>query len=314
MNISAVIPAFNSADFIADAVKSILKQTHPVSEIIIVDDGSTDTTETVVTNLSGPISYIKQRNQGPSAARNTGIDAANHEWIAFLDADDQWTSNKIEQQIELLQKIPELALVAGDMAEINEDDKIITQSVLAKHQLLAKFQAIQGNPVPNALAELVRKNFIPTGTVLVNKNALVDAGQFNESIRFGEDLELWAKIATKHPIACLPEILMLRRQHGNNATQLTTPLLNDLVQVTKSIKAYAAEELKAQDLDPDRLVADAYANLGYRQFSQYDLAKARQAFAASLKQKANKRALLYWISCLLTPRVIKTLRSIKHSL
>ncbi|MBU2568705.1 MAG: glycosyltransferase family 2 protein [Gammaproteobacteria bacterium] len=312
MNISVVIPAYNSAEFIADAVHSILKQTRPITEIIIVDDGSTDNTQQIVEALPGPITYVKQPNQGPSAARNTGIKAANSEWIAFLDADDQWTSDKIDKQLKLLRKIPELVLIAGDMAEIDKSGQLITESVLDKHHLLNKFQAIQDRAIPNALAELVTKNFIPTGTVLVNKSALIEAGLFNQAIRFGEDLELWAKIAAKHPISCMPEILMLRRQHGNNATQLTAPLLSDLAKVMTSIRNYAAKELSLQNIDPNRLVANAYADLGYWHFSEYDLIEARQAFSASLKEKPNKRALLYWLACLMPAGIVKMLRKIKN--
>lgn len=312
MNISVVIPAYNSAEFIADAVHSILKQTRPITEITIVDDGSTDNTQQIVEALPGPITYIKQPNQGPSAARNTGIKAANSEWIAFLDADDQWTPDKIDKQLKLLRKIPELVLIAGDMAEIDKSGQLITESVLDKHHLLNKFQAIQDRAIPNALAELVTKNFIPTGTVLVNKSALIEAGLFNQTIRFGEDLELWAKIAAKHPISCIPEILMLRRQHGNNATQLTAPLLSDLAKVMTSIRNYAAKELSLQNIDPNRLVANAYADLGYWHFSEYDLITARQAFSASLKEKPTKRALLYWLACLLPKEIIKILRQMKN--
>ncbi|MBL1265000.1 glycosyltransferase family 2 protein [Methylomicrobium sp. RS1] len=312
MNISAIIPAYNSAEFIADAVRSILMQTHPVLEIIVVDDGSTDATAEIVVNLPGPIKYIKQQNQGPSAARNTGIKAAGGDWIAFLDADDQWTTDKIEKQINLLKTYPSLALIAGDMTEIDHEDRIITQSVLAKHNLLEKFQHLNGKAIPNALSELVTKNFIPTGTVLVNKTTLIEAGLFNQTIRFGEDLELWARIATKYPISCIPEILMLRRQHGNNATQMTAALLDDLVKVMQSIKKTASQELKAQRINPARLVADAYASLGYWHFDNLNLFNARKAFSASLRQKPNKRALFYWLFCYLSPQMIATMRKIKN--
>ncbi|MGD7035839.1 glycosyltransferase family 2 protein [Methylotuvimicrobium buryatense] len=312
MKISVVIPAYNSAAFIADAVRSILNQSQPVDEIVIVDDGSTDNTEQTVASLSGPIVYINQPNQGPSTARNTGIDAAKNDWIAFLDADDQWTPQKIERQLNVLQNSPELVLIAGDMAEIDNSNRIITESVLNKHNLLSKFQALENRPIPNALAELVTKNFIPTGTVLVKKSALIEAGCFNPNIRFGEDLECWAKIAAKHPIACMPDILMLRRQHGNNATQLTAPLLNDLARVMTSIRNYAAKDLSLQNIDPDRLVADAYADLGYWHFSEYDLITARQAFSSSLKEKPSKRALLYWLACLMPEGIINMLRKIKN--
>ncbi|WP_036300347.1 glycosyltransferase family 2 protein [Methylomarinum vadi] len=312
MKISAVIPTYNNAAFIAAAVASIRKQTVPVAEIIVVDDGSTDDSEAVVEKITPPVTYIKQPNQGPSAARNTGILAARHDWIAFLDADDQWTPDKIEKQADLIHKYPELVLVAGDMAEIDSEDRLITESVLAKHHLLEKFQKLQGGAIPNALAELVSKNFIPTGTVLVKKKALEESGLFNRAIRFGEDLELWAKIAANHAIACIPEVLMLRRQHGNNATQLTAPLLEDLVRVMQSLRSHASEQLLIQGIDPNRLVAQAYADLGYWHFAQYDLGKARPAFAASLKQRPSKRAFIYWLSCLLPAGIIKALRGVKN--
>lgn len=312
MKISAVIPTYNNAAFIAAAVASIRKQTVPVAEIIVVDDGSTDDSEAVVEKIRPPVTYIKQPNQGPSAARNTGILAARHGWIAFLDADDQWTPDKIEKQVDLIHKLPELVLVAGDMSEIDSEERLITESVLAKHHLLEKFQKLQGGAIPNALAELVSKNFIPTGTVLVKKGALIEAGLFNRAIRFGEDLELWTKIAANHAIACIPEVLMLRRQHGNNATQLTAPLLEDLVRVMQSLRTHISEQLLTQGIDPNRLVAQAYSDLGYWNFAQYDLGKARPAFAASLKHRPSKRALIYWLSCLLPVGIIKALRHIKN--
>ncbi|TXK92571.1 hypothetical protein BMR10_17970, partial [Methylococcaceae bacterium CS4] len=163
------------------------------------------------------IKYIRQENQGPSSARNRGIKIAQGDWLAFLDADDQWLEDKIEKQLEALALSPELHLIAGDMQEIGIDNKVITQSVLAKHNLLQKFQTNQSRAIKNALAELVQKNFIPTGTVLVKRATLIESGMFNNLIHFGEDLELWAKIAAKHPITCMPDILMLRRLHEQNA-------------------------------------------------------------------------------------------------
>jgi len=79
-----------------------------------------------------------------------------------------------------------------------------------------------------------------------------------------------------------------------------------------SIRKYAAKDLSLQNIDPDRLVADAYADLGYWHFSEYDLITARQAFSASLKEKPNKRALLYWLACLLPAGIVKMLRKIKN--
>ncbi|CAD6878792.1 Glycosyl transferase [Methylomonas albis] len=312
MKISAVIPAYNSAKFIRAAISSIQAQTSKVDEIIVVDDGSMDDTEQIVKDISHAIIYHKQLNQGPSAARNKGIELASGDWIAFLDADDQWTPDKIAKQIQTLQAHPELHLIAGDMTEIDNDDLLITNSVLAKHQMLASFQHLAGKPVPNALAALVMKNFIPTGTVLVKRHTLIETGMFNAEIRFGEDLELWAKIAACHPITCLPDILMLRRQHGNNATQASEAMLINLTKVMDSICDFAAPQLINQGVSPDNLVAEAQWTLGYWYFNGGDNAKARQAFSKSLSQKFKLGTLLYFISSSLPAPLIDTLRVIKQ--
>ena len=314
MKISAIIPAYNSQDFILDAIHSIQNQTHPVDEIIVIDDGSTDSTQQIIQSQTSDIKYISQENQGPSAARNTGIKVAQGDWIAFLDADDQWMPDKIEKQLLALKHSPELHLLAGDMQEIGINNELITQSVLAKHNLLQKFQEINSLPIKNALAELVNKNFIPTGTVLVNRSTLIEAGMFNTAIRFGEDLELWAKIATKHSITCLPEVLMLRRLHGQNATSCTMPMLIDLVKVMQSIRQYSNNILIAQNINADKLVANAWANLGYWYFINEDYLQAKSAFSNSLKEKFNKRALTYSIACALPRKIIKTIRNTKQTL
>ena len=183
--ISVVVPAYNSAKFLPDCINSIRQQTVPLHEIIIIDDGSSDNTEDVVKTLGDDILYIKQKNQGPASARNHGIQQATGNWIAFLDADDQWVANKIELQLSCLRKHPELQLIAGDMAETNAQSKVEIPSMLAYHGQLELFKQLDGHPLTDACASLVQKNFIPTGTVLAKKESLIQAGLFPETIRFG---------------------------------------------------------------------------------------------------------------------------------
>ncbi len=315
MKISAIIPTYNNAEYIEEAINSILAQTHAVNEIIVVDDGSSDNTAALIKAIkrkAGQLIYIKQANQGPSAARNHGIEIANGDWIAFLDADDHWPKDKMALQIAALKREPSLQLIAGDMAETDQQGNVRVDSVLAKHQLLEQFQGLAGRPLNNALTALVDKNFIPTGTVLVKRAALKQAGGFNPAIRFGEDLELWAKIACHHPITCLPQRLMYRRQHGANATQNTGPMLEDLVKVMSSIRHYGAAQLQQQGTKPDTLVAAALNALGYWHFSQGDYPQARKIFVASLKQQVNKRALLYTMACMLPSLMIKGVKAFKQ--
>ena len=316
MKISALIPTYNNAAFIEEAIDSIRRQSHPVDEIIVIDDGSTDNTEALIATLTtasrDDLTYVKQDNQGPSAARNHGIEIASGDWIAFLDADDRWPQDKIALQIAALKREPSLQLIAGDMAETDQQGNVRVESVLAKHQLLEQFQSLAGRPLNNALTALVEKNFIPTGTVLVKRAALKQAGGFNPDIRFGEDLELWAKIACHHPITCLPQRLMYRRQHGANATQNTGPMLEDLVKVMGSIGQYGAEQLRRQGVKPSTLRASALADLGYWHFSQGNYRQARNVFTSSLKAHLSKRALLYATACLLPKTLITRLKVLKQ--
>ena len=295
MKITAVIPAYNSADYITQALDSIAAQTRPVSEIIVVDDGSNDGTAEVVNNWSGdvPIAVMTQKNQGPSAARNHGIQAAEGDWIAFLDADDQWTPTKIEEQCAALARHPELALVASDMAETDSSGEITTPSVLDQHDLLGFFEALGGAPLPDALAALLRKNFIPTGTVLAKRSVLLEAGLFNPRIRYGEDLELWARIAARHPITCLPRVHMLRRRHEHNATGDEIGMLLDLIEVNRNLTSELAGEMKAQGLDPRGLVAQSAWTAGYWYFAKGDHRRARPLLWCSLKEKPNRKALFH---------------------
>ena len=116
--VSVVIPVYNGAPFLASAVASVRAQSVAVAEIVVVDDGSTDATAEVAKGLG--VSYLCQANQGPGAARNRGVTVATGEWIAFLDADDVWVGEKLARQLEYLAGHPEVVLVSGDMAEVDE--------------------------------------------------------------------------------------------------------------------------------------------------------------------------------------------------
>lgn len=314
ISITAVIPTYNCADYIADCIHSVRNQSYPVKEIVIVDDGSTDQTEQVVKKLGDNIVYIKQPNQGPSAARNTGIKAAKSDWIAFLDADDQWTPDKTACQLDVLENNPSVVLIASDMAEIDRNGNMLVNSVLAKHGLLVGFVELGGKPIPNALAALLQKNFIPTGTVLVQRSNLLEIGLFDPDIRYGEDLALWSKIAEKYPICCVPKVLLLRRQHGANATQATVAMLDDLVKVMLSVRTWGSDTLRRQGVNPNRLIASAWNNVGYYHFANNDAVPARQAFLNSLRESITLKGLVYFVFSSIPQSWASSLRTIKQRL
>lgn len=312
-DISVVIPAYNSARFLPDAIASIRRQRIGFREIIIVDDGSTDNTEILVQQFHGSdIVYIKQDNAGPSAARNRGIEAAQSDWIAFLDADDEWTEDKTRIQLAILEQHPELALIAADMAETDEQGLVTIPSMLELHGQLAEFEALDGAPLNQACASLIRKNFIPTGTVLVRKQALLDAGMFPESIRFGEDLALWARLAARHPITCAPNALMHRRRHNDNATDATEHMLRSLIEVMRLLRDDCGDQMQAQGLSPKHEIAQRAFDLGYWLMTQRRSREARKAYAYAWRESRELRHLLHATLTWMPEAWVQGLRKLKQ--
>lgn len=199
--ISVIIPAWNAATTLDGAVESVLVQklcggigsaAGPAAsplEIIIVDDGSTDDTAAVADALShrrpGLIRVVHQRNAGPSAARNAGIAAARGDYIAFLDADDEWLPGKLQAQLRLLEDDPDI-----DLVSTTKNGKRFSYKP-------RQFQVI--------FKSLLIRNPICTSSVIVKKSALVAAGGFNEKRRLSEDFELWLRIAKRGKIFVLNE-------------------------------------------------------------------------------------------------------------
>lgn len=196
ISISAVIPAYNADEYIARAIDSVLKQTHSVDEIIVIDDGSTDSTAEAVKHYGQKVHYIYQPNAGVSAARNAGIEAAVSNWIAFLDADDEWMPNKIELQTEVLSKNPDLAWISGNylrcLCDENRQRPYLSETVAR--------QLTQGKDVVANFFEAFMKNVWGcTDTMLIRKEVLTRAGLFRLGQKQMEDIDLWWNIARTCP-------------------------------------------------------------------------------------------------------------------
>ncbi|MBY0518500.1 MAG: glycosyltransferase family 2 protein [Bacteriovoracaceae bacterium] len=194
--ISVVIPMFNNAHSIQRAVDSVAKQTYPIEEVIIVNDGSTDNSQSVVENIKSTsqlkIKLFNQKNAGPSCARNIGIKNATGEMVAFLDADDWWLPEKIATQVRILESLPEAGLVS-----CNRNNEMFP------HFLIFGF----GNFVRLPLKLLLIKNFCPTPTVLVHRSIL-EKILFDESMTHLEDLDMWIRISKSYDCYLLNKSLV----------------------------------------------------------------------------------------------------------
>ena len=186
-SVSVIIPAYNSASTIIRALQSVTAQTLAPQEITVVDDASTDTTRSLVATFASsssiPVRVITQTtNSGPSAARNAGWDAATSDYIAFLDADDQWHPRKIELQYQVMKSQPE-----------------VTMSCHGHHfsssTTWADIAASETNATPISFHKFLIRNRCATPTVMLKRNI---SERFDSRKRFAEDYLLWMQITTAH--------------------------------------------------------------------------------------------------------------------
>lgn len=195
--ISIVIPLYNKKELIANTLQTVLNQTYQDFEIVIVNDGSTDSSVVEVEKFNDSrIRLIHQKNEGVSVARNRGIREANGEYIALLDADDEWKPNYLATQIELIKKYPEASVFATNY-EFHDDKKNATPTVIRN----LPFESTDG--ILSNYFEVASTSHPPmwTSAIIVRNEAFQYIGGFPVGIKSGEDLLTWARLATRYKIA-----------------------------------------------------------------------------------------------------------------
>jgi glycosyltransferase involved in cell wall biosynthesis len=194
--VSVVIPAYNRATTIRRAIDSVLAQTWQDFEVVIVDDGSTDTTADVVRAVNDPrVALIQhQQNRGGSAARNTGIRASSAPFIAFLDSDDEWVATKLERQLAVfLRSDDRLALVYTGV------DRMTLDGCVTRHVPSRRFDLARDLLIKNVIGE--------TSLGMVRRSALDCVGGFDESLPSSQDLDLWLRLCERFDADLVPEPL-----------------------------------------------------------------------------------------------------------
>lgn len=194
--VSVVIPAYNAAAHIAEALQSLRAQSCREMEVIVVDDGSVDDTHGIVTRGFPEVRCIRQSNGGASSARNRGVQDARGEWIAFLDADDAWHPDKLRAQLALMRRHPGVRLCRtwGSETPLSEGDTLRSGADgLPEHELLPSLASTLLNP------------YFTTSTVMVRRDAFLAVGGFDTSLKIAEDIDLYLRL-----LRDAPEVLLLK--------------------------------------------------------------------------------------------------------
>ena len=201
--VSVVIPAYNAAKTIGVALDSVRGQSLRVGEIVVVDDGSGDETATIVRDRYADCRFVERTsNGGPAAARNDGLRHSSGEWIAFLDGDDAWLPWRLDVQLRLAERSPDVAVWCGATTGLNHEAPDAGAAPDA--------ETVSTRVIP--LDEFVRHNPVATSTALVKRRVLEEVGGFDEAFRGPEDLDLWLRIAAANEIRRIDAPLARYRQ------------------------------------------------------------------------------------------------------
>lgn len=204
--VSIVIPTYNRENFVKQAVESVLAQTFPDYELIVVDDGSTDDTYRQLFCFSSRIRYVFQPNSGPSRARNTGIQISRGEWISFLDSDDTWKKEKLEQQFRNIEENSKFKIHYTDEIWIRNGRFVNPRK---KHTKYSGWIYLHCLPLC----------IISPSSVLIHRSVFEEVGFFDTSLPVAEDYDLWLRISSIYPIKFLPQKLIIKR--GGHSDQLS---------------------------------------------------------------------------------------------
>jgi glycosyltransferase involved in cell wall biosynthesis len=230
MSVSVVIPCYNQGRFLGQAIASAAAQHGLVSEIVVVDDGSTDDTPAVATR-DGSVRYLRQERKGLSEARNSGWRASSSEYIVFLDADDRLLPRAINAGLEALRRWPHAAFVFGHYELIDElgailptwrelrvaDDRTFTTGDF--ELVLPDGRRAGRSPQPRRVSDhytaMLRRNYISMhAAVLYRRAVLVETGGFDPRLSAAEDYELYLRVTRSHPVACHDEVVAQYRRHS----------------------------------------------------------------------------------------------------
>ena len=293
--VSVIIPAYNSAQFIAETIRSVLAQTYDNFEIVVVDDGSTDLTLEVLSGFGEQIKLLTKANGGPASARNLAIRNSSGAYIAFLDGDDLWMPEKLAEQVAFLEAHPEVGMTYSEalmFAEVGGEKQIRGQI---------------GFTGETSFCHLLLGDHIPNSTVMMRRECLDKIGWLNESrdLIAVEDYEYWLRLAKSFSIKAIAKPLAYYRVHANN-------LMGDGEDIERSLRLPIIALNETEKLFPDcwrecgmekkLLLARLTIRAGFAYKQRGDWWNCLRKFRQALGHRFNLRVLRWIVAATLLKR------------
>jgi glycosyltransferase involved in cell wall biosynthesis len=311
-----VITAYNVGPYIAEALQSVLNQTYRDFEIIVVDDGSTDETPTVLAPFRQRLLYVAQENRGAGAARNAGLRLARGEFVTFLDGDDVWLPNFLERGVRALRQYPRAALAFSGGYQTDSHGRIRRPMLPTAPEAFWAWIGRHGDLASGLVEghlywELLFRNFIRTpSAVTLRKAILEETAGFDEHMRNGQDYALWVELARRHSFVFVNAPLIKYRFHTGGLSG------DDAVRWDRWERAgLTILEREMARVPPEwrpmlrRRIAAYYWRLGWRQFHANRFADARPMFRRCLcYRRSHAGAWTYWVISFLPERAVQRVR------
>jgi len=300
--VSVVIPVYNGQRYLRQTIDSVLAQTYPAIEVIVVNDGSTDDSAEIIASYGSRLVAINQDNQGVSLARNAGISKAKGRFIALLDHDDWWLPEKIEKQVAVFLADEGIDLVHTGAKFYDE----ATSSFRPPLNPDEKRKRLFGH----CYEYLLQDNVIVSSSVVVRSSVLEYAGYYNPQMRNNtcQDYDLWLRLAKHGRFGYVPERLTVFRVHTRQGMRSWAQVLTDEAKLLE--RTVIAEGL-TRCPNATRRMARLYDQLGTTYMDAGRRRPARQNFMRSLRWRLTARAALLWTACLLPHSTIRTLQRVR---
>lgn len=281
--VSVIMPAYNTACYIREAINSVLDQDYPRKELIVIDDGSTDGTLDVLRSYGDRITLLQQRNQGSAVARNAGLEVARGEFIAFLDSDDIWLPGKLRLQVDHLQRHPEIGMVYSGWA-------------VWKPRADGEFRlpAIEGGEdapsiVPDRSGWLYNRllfsSILHTITVVARRDLIARVGNFEPELKRGQDYDYWIRASRLTQIHKLDRVLALYRVHGNGCVKKWPHLNYEKLVVQRALQCWGLQGPDGTRTAPGamrRRLAETCFSFGYHHYWEGSPRLAVRAFGEAI--------------------------------
>jgi glycosyltransferase involved in cell wall biosynthesis len=250
--VSCIIPTRDRAGWVGEAIDSALAQSHDALEIVVVDDGSVDSTLSVLSRYSDRIRVLRTTGVGVAGARNAGLDVARGAYVAFLDSDDVWRPEKLALQVPLMRERAGVGLSFTDYTRS-------TRAADGTWQVLDT-RRYEGEV---SFVRLLERNFTGTLTIMVRREVFDDVGRFDTSLERGSDYDMWLRIGRRHALARVPHVLADYRWHADGL--IGASRLRDLEAYCSVIERLAARDprlFEQTGTNKDSLIAAARVRMG----------------------------------------------------